>query len=206
MARWEPDARGRLVDAAMDLYRERGFDETTVADIAARAGLTERTFFRYFTDKREVLFWGSAMLEDLLVDKVLGAPASAAPMEAIAAALEQTAPFFEERRDFARKRHALIVAHADLKERELIKLASLAFAMGDALRRRGVQAGAASLAAEAGITVFKHAFAAWVEDSKKGDLALHLRAAFAALDAVIAGKRRRSAAAGLAPRPKRKSR
>jgi AcrR family transcriptional regulator len=190
MARWEPDARGRLVEAAMELYRERGFDKTTVADIAARAGLTERTFFRYFADKREVLFSGSRDLQDLLVNGVAGAPASAAPIDAVARAVEGIAPFFDDRRDFARKRHALITAHAELRERELIKLAALASAMADALRRRGVPDAAASLAAEAGITVFKLAFESWVGDVKKRGLAHHVRASLAALKGVIGGRRR----------------
>src|SRR2546428_14039447 len=113
MARWEPDSRGRLEQAALDLYGERGFENTTVADIAARAGLTERTFFRYFADKREVLFSGSRTLQDLLVDKVASAPGSTSPIDVVAGALAQTASFFEQRRDFARQRHALIVGHAE---------------------------------------------------------------------------------------------
>src|SRR5580704_16014991 len=148
MTRWEPDARGRLQQAALELYSERGFDQTTVAEIAARAGLTERTFFRYFADKREVLFWGAGSLQELLVDRLASAPDSAAPMEAVAVS-------FEPRRDYSRKRQAVIVAHAELQERELIKLASLASAMADALRRRGVTEPAASLAGEAAIAVFK---------------------------------------------------
>ena len=151
MARWEPDAAGRLAEAAMQLFRERGFDRTTVADIAAQAGLTERTFFRYFADKREVLFSGSGMLQDFLVEKVAAAPAGTAPLNTVAGALAETASLFEQRRDFARQRSALIVAHAELQERELIKFASLATALGEALRRRGVGDPAAGLAAEAGM-------------------------------------------------------
>jgi AcrR family transcriptional regulator len=191
MARWEPDAAGRLAEAAMQLYRERGFDRTTVADIAARAGLTERTFFRYFADKREVLFSGALMLQDFLVDRVARAPASTPPIDAVAGALADTGELFEERRDFARQRHALIVTHAELQERELIKLASLASAIGQALRRRGVPGPAASLAAEAGITIFKRAFESWVEDRKKKDLGYHVRAAHAELEGVVAGVRPR---------------
>src|SRR5881409_2590492 len=101
MGRWEPDARGRLEQAALELFEERGYARTTVADIAARAGLTERTFFRYFADKREVLFSGSATLQNLLVDKVASAPASMPPIDAVARVLAETAPFFEPRRDFA---------------------------------------------------------------------------------------------------------
>jgi AcrR family transcriptional regulator len=204
MARWEPDASGRLVEAAMQLYRERGFDQTTVADIAARAGLTERTFFRYFADKREVLFSGSGTLQDFLVAKVASAPKSMPPIELVASALAETASFFEGRREFARQRHALIVAHAELQERELIKLAALAAALGQALRRRGVPTPAASLAAEAGMTIFKRAFEAWVGDGKTRDLGHHIRAAHAELAAVMAGtKRRVSPSGGAKPSPRR---
>jgi AcrR family transcriptional regulator len=188
MARWEPDARGRLQEAAMELYGERGFDQTTVAEIAARAGLTERTFFRYFADKREVLFWGSDALQKLLVDAVAGAPDSTAPLDAVGAALEAVVPMFQERRGFARQRHALIVAHAELQERELIKLASLASAMADALRRRGVTEPAASLTAEAGVAVFKISFERWINDAKRRDLSQHVRESLNELKAVAAGK------------------
>lgn len=189
MARWEPDASGRLAEAAMQLYRERGFDQTTVADIAARAGLTERTFFRYFADKREVLFSGAHLLQDFVVDKVARAPASMRPIDVVASAVAQTAELFEQRRDFARQRHALIAAHAELQERELIKFASLATAVGEALRRRGVKDPAASLAAEAGLTIFKRAFESWVGDGKNRDLGYHVRAAHAELERVVGGPR-----------------
>ena len=187
MARWEPDAAGRLAEAAMQLYGERGFDQTTVADIAARAGLTERTFFRYFADKREVLFSGSHRLQEFLVDRVARAPATLPPIEAIANALAETGELFEQRRDFARQRHALITTHPELHERELNKFWSLAAAIGEALRRRGVPAATASLAADAGMTIFKQAFASWVTDAKKRVLEHHVRAAHAALVGVVAG-------------------
>jgi AcrR family transcriptional regulator len=190
MARWEPDASGRLVEAAMQLYRERGFDRTTVADIAARAGLTERTFFRYFADKREVLFSGSSMLQDFLVEKVAAAPAGTPPLDAVAGAVAETASFFEQRRAFARQRQALITAHAELQERELIKFAALAAAIGEALRKRGIPAPTGSLAAEAGMTIFKLAFESWLGDTKKRDLGHHVRAAHAALEGVVGPTRR----------------
>ena len=205
MARWEPDAAGRLVEAAMQLYRERGFDRTTVADIAARAGLTERTFFRYFADKREVLFSGSATLQDFLVDGIARAPAAMPPIDAVASALGESASFFEQRRDFARQRHALIVAHTELQERELIKFASLATAIGEALRRRGVPATAAGLAADAGMTIFKLAFESWIEDGKKRDLGHHVRAAHAELERVVASGRRKGATAGQTKKLRRRS-
>ena len=206
MARWEPDAAGRLAEAAMQLYRERGFDRTTVAEIAERAGLTELTFFLYFAVNREVLFSGSGLLQDLLVAGVARAPVAMPPIDVVAGALAETSAFFEQRRDFARQRQALIVAHPELQERELIKFASLATAIGEALRRRGVPSPSASLAAEAGITIFKLAFESWVTDGKKRDLGYHVRAAHAALEAVVAGVRRRGATAVRAKRSPRRGR
>jgi len=110
MGRWQPDASLRLQQAALALYGERGYEATTVAEIAERAGLTKRTFFRYFADKREVLFGGSQGLADLLVGATALAPSSATPMEAVAAALAAAGPMFSERHEFARQRHAIIAA------------------------------------------------------------------------------------------------
>jgi AcrR family transcriptional regulator len=185
MARWEPDSRGRLEQAALALYGERGFENTTVAEIAERAGLTERTFFRHFADKREVLFWGAGTLQEFLVSAVASAPDSAAPIEAVAAALEAAGALLQERRESARQRQSVIAANAELRERELIKLASLASALADALRRRGVRDPAASLAAEAGIAVFKIAVGRWVKESNRRDLPRLLRESLDELKAVI---------------------
>ena len=135
MGRWEPNARGRLEQAALELYGERGFEQTTVAEIAARAGLTERTFFRHFADKREVLFWGAGALQELFVSRSPARPIPPAPIDAVAAALEAAGAALQERREVARQRQAIIAANAELQERELIKLASLASALADALRR-----------------------------------------------------------------------
>src|SRR6516165_11126615 len=123
MGRWEPNARGRLERAALELYVERGFEQTTVAEIAAQAGLTERTFFRYFADKPEVLFSGAAALEELMVNAATAAPASAGPLEAAAAALDAAAQLLQERREFSRHRQAVIAANPELLERELKKMA-----------------------------------------------------------------------------------
>src|SRR5215813_1717468 len=117
MGRWTPDSRGRLERAALALYGERGFDQTTVAEIAQRAGLTERTFFRHFTDKREVLFWGEAALHELLVGRVAGAPDGEAPFDSVRAAVERAAPVFEGRREHAKRRQAVIAANGALQER-----------------------------------------------------------------------------------------
>ncbi len=170
MGRWEPDARGRLAKAAMALYAERGFEQTTVAEIATRAGLTERTFFRHFADKREVLFYGMEILRDLLTRAVAAAPASATPMDAVGAALEAAGAMLQENPDRVRLRDAIVSANPDLRERELIKLAAFASAMAGALRDRGVAEPAASLAAETGVAVFKLAFARWVSEPGQQDL------------------------------------
>jgi AcrR family transcriptional regulator len=187
MGRWEPNARGRLGEAALELYAERGYEQTTVAEIAKRAGLTERTFFRHFADKREVLFSGTGALQELLVSTVAGAPDAAGPMDAVAAALEAAGALLQERRDYARQRASVIAANTELQERELIKLASLASAMADALRRRGVTEPAASLAAEAGIAAFRIAFERWVADGEERGLPQLTRASFDELKAVTAG-------------------
>ena len=177
MGRWAPDARGRLERAALHLYGELGYDRTTVAEIAEAAGLTERSFFRHFADKREVLFFGAAALQALLVNEVDNASAPAVPIEMVTGALHAAATaFFEERRDFARQRQAIIAATPELQERELIKLATLAAALADALRRRGVSDPAARLAAETGIAIFRIAFEAWTEDAGELTLSEHIRA------------------------------
>jgi AcrR family transcriptional regulator len=167
MGRWEPGARDRLEHAALELYAERGFDQTTVAEIAARAGLTERTFFRHFADKREVLFGGAGALQETLVTAVAGAADSLTPIEALADGLEAAARVLQERRAYALKRQAVIAANAELQERELIKLASLAAALAEALRRRGVTDPQASLTAELGIAAFKIAFLRWIDATNR---------------------------------------
>ena len=153
----------------MELFAERGFEQTTVADIATRAGLTERTFFRHFADKREVLFGGSAELQDVLVGAVTEAPAAFSPLRAAAAGLEAAGGLLQERRAFARQRQAVIVGNTELQERELMKLAALAAAISTALRARGAESASADLVAEVAIAVFKTAFERWVEGAQPGE-------------------------------------
>jgi AcrR family transcriptional regulator len=181
MGRWEPNAYERLQKAAMELFQEHGYDRTTVEEIAARAGLTERTFFRHFNDKREVLFSGSKQLEKLIVEAIAAASPTTAPLDVVVGALEATTPMFEERRPLARKRHALVSAHAELCERELIKMATLASAIAESLHQRGIPTPNASLIAEAGIALFRNAFQRWLDDGKKHDFTHHLRATLAEL-------------------------
>ncbi len=186
MGRWEPDARGRLAKAAMELYAERGFEQTTVAEIAARAGLTERTFFRHFADKREVLFYGMERLRDLLARAVADAPASATAMDAVGAAFEAAGAIFQENPERVRLRDAIVSKNAELRERELIKLAAMAAAVASALRDRGIPEPAASLAAEAGVAVFKVAFARWISDPGQPDLPAIFRESMTELRGALA--------------------
>ena len=169
MGRWEPDAGGRLRAAALELYLERGFEQTTVADIAERAGVTARTFFRYFTDKREVLFAGGDELQAHVVRALEAVPVTTGPLRAAVRALEATADLLTDR-EFSRRRQVVIAANAELRERELIKLAAWSAALAEGLRKRKVAEPAASLAAETAVAVFRVAFERWVADGERAAL------------------------------------
>ena len=171
----------------MELYAERGYEQTTVAEIAQRAGLTARTFFRYFADKREVLFAGSEALGEQLDTVLAAAPASATPLAAVAEALGAVAETIGQDRDFSRRRQAIISANAELQERELIKLAGWSAALTAGLVRRGVDEPTASLAAQTGTAAFRVAFERWLADPGDRSLADTLRDSFDQLSAVIAG-------------------
>lgn len=161
MSRWEPNAGARLAGAALELFLQQGYDNTTVAEIAERAGLTKSTFFRHFTDKREVLF-GRDELKNLIVDAITGAPDSATPIEVVLAGLEAASTAFpRERQEWVRQRRTVIESHSELRERELLKAAGIAESMADALRKRGVPDPTASLAAELGNLAFRHAHTRW---------------------------------------------
>jgi AcrR family transcriptional regulator len=163
MPRWEPNARERLERAALEIFAERGYDATSVAEIADRAGLAKSSFFRHFADKREVLFAGQDILADLFSEGVRGADPSATPIECVAAALQSAAVVFtEQRHQIAPQRRAVIAANSELQERELLKRARLASAVADALQARGTDETAARLAAEIGTIAFSIAFARWL--------------------------------------------
>jgi len=170
MGRWQPGARDRLALAALELFVERGYDATTVADIAARAGLTERTFFRQFADKREVLFGDPQSYQATFTDAIAAAPADASPLDAVAAALRATGAYFTGRHPYARTRNAVISANAALQEREQVKRLHLTDAIAAALRRRGTPDATAALTAELATVAFHQAFARWVAEDEESDL------------------------------------
>jgi AcrR family transcriptional regulator len=188
VGRWQPDSRGRLQEAALYLYAERGFDQTTAAQIAERAGLTERTFFRHFADKREVLFGGSSILQERIVTGVTTAPKESGPLDAVAAGLDAAAPLLgESRRDLARQRLIVITSTPELRERELAKLADYAHVVTNALHDRGVAEPQASLAAQSGMTVLRVAIERWVYDDTDRELTDVMRETMAELRSVALG-------------------
>jgi AcrR family transcriptional regulator len=183
VGRWEPNARGRLEEAALELYAQRGYDQVTVAEIAERAGLTERTFYRHFADKREVLFAGGLALEELLAAAVAGTPAEASAYAAVEAAMVQVAEVLRGRSAVAPRRQAIIEAHPELRERELGKMASWSVVLAEALRARGVEPQVAQVVAQAGVAVFRVAFEAWVRGGASQDPTAVVREAFEQLRA-----------------------
>jgi AcrR family transcriptional regulator len=187
MSRWEPNARGRLEEAAYELFLGRGYDQTTVADIAKRAGLTERTFFRHYADKREVLFGGAGALHDELLRALDEVSPELPPIEAVRIAVETISALMHGRRQLARERRRIIAAHPDLQERDLNKRSSLTGALEAGLRRRGVAESAASLAAEMGIAVFYSGFDRWLDDPAERELTEIVHERFDELKAVAAG-------------------
>ncbi len=189
MGRWEPGARERLVVAAVDLFSEQGYDATTVAQIAERAGVTKSTFFRHFPDKRELLVAGQETLSRLLADGIAEAPGNASPLEAVAAGLERASSAMGQmNRDLAPRLKAAVAASAELQERDALKSVSLAAAMTAALVARGVSGPAAAIAGELGVLAFKRGYAEWSESDRGAgeELARYTLAALGELRAASA--------------------
>jgi AcrR family transcriptional regulator len=187
MARWEPDARERFVTSALHLFSEQGYDETTVAQIAERAGLTRSTFFRHFSDKREVLAAGQETLSVLFADGIAAAPAEATPLSAVESGLERAStamtPF---NRELAPRLEAVIATSAELQTRAMEKQVGMAAAMADALRARGVDSPVADTAAQLGVMAFHEAFTEWTAEGSIAELAPLCREALSRLRASLA--------------------
>jgi AcrR family transcriptional regulator len=186
VSRWEPEGRRRLHEAALALFAERGFAQTTTAAIAERAGLTERTFFRYFPDKREVLFDGGHEMQEILVAAVASAPPEATTLEVIEAGLTAIAGRMQSVRPFAQQRAAIIASHAELQERELAKLEGWSAGVAAALRQRGMADPAARLAAGLAITVFRTAFQRWITGPGEPELTDTVRSVVQDLGVLVA--------------------
>ncbi len=184
MGRWEPDAQGRMISAAMELFSERGFEATTAGDIAERAGVTERTFFRYFADKREVLFDGAATMEHTVYDATLAAPTDSSALDAALTGVVAAGGLLEDIRDHAVRRSRIVADNPSLQERELLKLAAMTQVTAQALRERGVDEPAATLAAHSAVTVFHVAFVRWVATDDSSTFAAHVADSAEALRAL----------------------
>jgi AcrR family transcriptional regulator len=187
MARWQPGTRERLQAVSLRLFAEQGFERTTVAEIATAAEVTERTFFRHFADKREVLFAGQEDFVAMFVDPIETAPADTPTIELVRSALEGTAAFFpDERRAWSRRRQPIIDAEPSLGERELGKLATLKVRLGEALRARGIEEPGATLAAETAVTVFHLSFQQWIAPGEDRSMQAIARERLDALTALVA--------------------
>lgn len=181
MPRSGEPARQRLQQAALELFSERGYDQTTTSEIAARAGVTERTFFRHFSDKREVLFDGQGKLLKALTEAIAKGPATLQPLETLYQSFRAVVPLLEDNRPFSFPRQRVIDSSPALQERELAKLAALAEALALVLRQRGVDERLAALAAQTGMATFHYAVASWFADPASG-LEVCLERAFDELD------------------------
>ena len=171
MVRWEPGTRQRLQAAALELFLTRGYEQVTAAEIAQAVGVTERTFFRNFSDKREVLFHGQEQFLQVFVDSVSDAPAGASPLELVTAVLHGVASFFpDERRPYSRLRQTVIDQNPALQERELLKLAGVAATVAAAMRARGIGEPGATLAAQSAASVFGIAFTQWIGEGESRSL------------------------------------
>jgi AcrR family transcriptional regulator len=187
MARWHPDARDRLALAALDLFAEHGYENTTVIEIAERAGLTKSTFFRHFPDKREVLS-GANTMPRLLVEGIAAAPAKATPLQAIGHALDLAGQkvFVPAYRDFGARRRAVIAASPELQERDALKGLALIASITEALRQRGVADMTAQIAAQTGALTLKLAYDRWRDPDNEAEFGRVARQTLAELQTATA--------------------
>ena len=186
MSRWQPDARERLVVAAVDLFSDQGYDATTVEQIAKRAGVTRSTFFRHFPDKRELLSAGQEILAKLLVEGIRQAPVNSSPLAAVSAGLQRASTAMgPANRELGTRIKAAIASSVELQARAALKNVGLAASMTSALCERGVPEPIAQIASELGVLAFKRGYAAWAEGGREAgdDLAPHAQAALEELRA-----------------------
>jgi len=185
MPRWDPCAEDRLREAALELFLEHGYENVTVAQITERAGLTRRSFSRYFTDKRDVLFAGSERLPDVLARSVRHADSTLSPFEALLTALVEVAGVLGDQAPLAAQRRAVVQASPELQERGRTKFAAISDAVADALRDRGAAASGATLLAQVGVAIFRTAFERWTDQPDDVGLPARIREAAAELAASL---------------------
>ena len=204
VSRWAPNARECLETAALDLFVEKGYEETTVAEIADRAGLNRATFFRHFADKREVLFGGEDVLARLFADAIREASPDATLPECLHAALAAAGvAMTPEQRAKAAQRVVVVAANSEVQERGLLKHARIARSINAALRERGVDEVTARLGAEIGILAFTIAVEHWIQSDDEA-FQIHAAAALRDLQARVAELDFRSGFSASASSAKRK--
>jgi AcrR family transcriptional regulator len=191
MPRWDPSAEDRLRESALALFLAHGYENVTVTDITDHAGLTRRTFSRYFADKRDVLFAGSERLPEIISQAVLGTDPDLAPAEALLAGLASTATTLAEHVPRSPERRRVVAGSAELRERERTKFAVVAESLAAALRSRGASEAAAPLLADIGIAVFRTAFARWTEEPDGPEFPVYIQNAAAELTDALAPITRR---------------
>lgn len=186
MPRWDPSAEDRLRDAALVLFLERGYENVTVTDITDHAGLTRRTFSRYFADKRDVLFAGSERLPEVISHAVLSTDPGLAPAQALLAGLASTGATLAKYVPRSPERRRIVAGSAELQERERTKMAAVTDALTQALRSRGASEAAAQLLADVGVAVFRAAFARWTEEPDGAEFPVYIQQAAAELTDALA--------------------
>ncbi len=186
MVRRIENAPERFGKVAIAMFRTRGYAETTVAQIAAEAGLTERTFYRYFADKAEVLFWRAGELQAEIVQAIAQAR-QPTPLQRVTGAMEAAGSFFDGDRVNVITRQKIIAAHDDFQERELMKMRSLAMAISAALKDQDVPEPSARMAAEAAVVIWRVAIDRWCVDRAKRKFPHHIRACLADLVGISHG-------------------
>ncbi|GIH20526.1 TetR/AcrR family transcriptional regulator [Rugosimonospora africana] len=185
MPRWDPRAEDRLREAALELFLKHGYENVTVAQITERAGLTRRSFSRYFTDKRDVLFTGSEQLPAALARSVRHADSTLSPFGALLTALMDISSVLADQAPLAAQRRAVVRASPELQERGLTKFAAVTDAVADALRDRGTAESEATLLAQVGVAIFRTAFDRWTDQPNDVGLPAYIREAAAELAASL---------------------
>ena len=187
MSRWQANPKQRLEQAALDLFIEQGFAETTVPEITARAGLTKRTFFRHFTDKREVLFTHEEQLTPIVASLMAGAPASFSPLRLIKLALETVAVTrFEVQFEYLHRRRVIVQSDEGLRERETRRQSILSEAISRGFVDRGVDELSAILAAQIAVSVLNVSVDRWLDEEGKRPLSDVIRGSLVTLQSVLA--------------------
>jgi AcrR family transcriptional regulator len=182
VSRWAPDARERLETAALALFVENGYEETTVAQIADRAGLNRATFFRHFADKREVLIGGEDKLAGLFADGIRAASPDATLTGCLQAAFAAAGvAMTPQQRAKAAQRVLIVAANTELQERGLLKHARIARAVSTALRERGADELTARLGAQLGMLAFTIAVERWMKAGNDEPFPVHAAAALSDL-------------------------